>query len=567
MLRAALLCLGLLAVTWLEFQVFPGHTYLDSGTQFYVPALQRLNAPGYLSRDLLSQTPDVLSYTIYDEVTLFLHSVCRLTFQQALQGQQLLFRLAGLVGIFLLARSTGLTDLFSLLLAALVNLGAVLAGPDISMIDREPVPAAFALGLILLAMGLFAREKPLLSGFSAGVALCYDPVLAAPFWIVVLVAFVCDGETRKPIRPMAPILLVFILLLANMAQLQPGVAAEGPGLFSKVSPQLAELQQFRTPSVWVSVWAAKELWHYLAVMTLGLWAAARIWPVLNRYMRWLVAGIGVAGLAGVPFSYLLLDRLRYAVVAEWQPSKVLVLTMALSALLFGLAGMRAILLRTPWEAFAWFALLFAVSADSSVLPLLPVFDGRQILDLVYYAVFAGALTWLLLRFRGSRWRFSALLVPVGAVFALLYLHGSNPNGSDPDRKPQEMAQIHELAAWADRNTWGSSMFLFPDAAKMMGPAIFRAQSRRAVWADWASGAVADYSETNGLEWLSRWRMTMEGRFSPARLQGFLALPVDYYVLKRRHQIAGVRAVFTNQDFTVYDAQDLRNAPGELRLAH
>src|ERR1700753_520832 len=121
MLRAALLCLGLLAVTWLEFQVLPGHTYLESGTQVYVPALQRLNAPGYLSRDLLSQTPDIVSYTVYDEVTLFLHSIGRLTFQQALQLQQLLFRLAGLIGIFLLARATGLADLFSLFLAALVS--------------------------------------------------------------------------------------------------------------------------------------------------------------------------------------------------------------------------------------------------------------------------------------------------------------------------------------------------------------------------------------------------------------------------------------------------------------
>jgi hypothetical protein len=545
MLRAALLCLGLLAVTWLEFQVFPGHTYLQSGTQVYVPALQRLNTPGYLSRDLLSQTPDIVSYTIYDEVTLFLHSVCRLTFQQALQAQQLLFRITGLIGIFLLARSTGHTDLFSLLLAALVNLGAVLAGPEISLIDPEPVPAAFATGLILLAMGLFAREKPLLSGFSAGAALCYDPVLAAPFWIVMLVAFACDREARKTIRPMAPILLVFILLLANMAQLQPGVAAESQGLFSRVSPQLAELQRFRTPSVWVSRWVGGELWHSLAIVALGVWAGTRVWPVLNRSMRWLVAGVGTVGLAGVPFSYLLLDRMRYSVIAEWQPSKVLILTMALAALLFGLAGMRAILVQRAGEAFGWFALLFALPANSSVL------------HLVCCALLAAALTWLLLRFRGSRWRFAALLVPVAAMFALAYLRGSDPGRTLP--------QILELAAWADRNTWGSSMFLFPDAARTIDPAIFRAQARRAVWADWASGASVDYSETNGLEWLSRWRTTMEGRFSPARLQGFLALPIDYYVLKRENQIAGVRAVFTNEKFTVYDAQDLRNAPGELRL--
>jgi hypothetical protein len=541
--RAALLWLGLLAVTWLEFQVFPGHSYLQSGAQTYVPVLQRLNTPGYLSRDLLSQTPDIVSYTVYDETALFLHDAGRLTFQQALQGQQFLFRLAGVIGLFLLARSTGLTDLFSLLLAAFVNLGATLTGPAVALIDPEPMPSAFAVGLILLAMGLFAREKPLLSGFAAGAALCYDPVLATPFWLVLLAAFVFDSEMRRLIRPMAPILLIFVLLLANLAQLQPGVAAAGQSLFSKVSPRLAELQQFRTPSVWVSSWAAGELWYYLTITALGAWAAARIWPVLNRQMRWLAAGVGMAGLAAVAFSYVLLDCLRYAVLAEWQPSRVLVLTVALAALLFGLAGLRAILIRRQWEAFGWFVLLLAIPG------LRGVAAG---------AVLAGVLTWLLVRFRGRRWRFAALLVPAAAMFVLGYLHGGK-------RRP-EMARIRELADWAERDTWGSSVFLFPDAGKRIDPGVFRAESRRAVWADWASGAVADYSEASAVEWRSRWAATMEGDFSPARLQGLLTLPIDYYVLQRKNQLDGVRAVFTNEEFTVYDAQDLRESPRALRLA-
>jgi hypothetical protein len=535
--------LGLLAVTWLEFQVFPGHSYLQSGTQVYVPVLQRLNTPGYLSRDLLSQTPDIVSYTVYDETALFLHDAGRLTFQQTLQGQQFLFRLAGVIGLFLLARSTGLTDLFSLLLAAFVNLGATLAGPCISLIDPEPVPSAFATGLILLAMGLFAREKPLLSGFAAGAALCYDPVLAAPFWLVLLAAFPFDSEMRRLIRPMAPILLIFVLLLANLAQLQPGVAAAGQSLFSKVSPRLAELQQFRTPSVWVSTWAGGQLWYYLVLAALGAWAAARIWPVLNRQIRWLAAGVGMAGLAAVALSYVLLDCLRYAVIAEWQPSNALVLTVALVALLFGLAGMRAILIRRQWEAFGWFVLLLAI----------PGFRGAGA-----GAVLAGVLTWLLMRFRGRRWRFAALLIPLAAMFVLALLHGGK-------RRP-EMARIRELADWAERDTWGSSVFLFPDAGKKIDPGVFRAESRRAVWADWASGAVVDYSEASGVEWRSRWGATMEGDFSPARLQGLLTLPIDYYVLQRKNQLDGVRAVFTNEEFTVYDAQDLRESPRALRLA-
>jgi hypothetical protein len=554
MLRAALLCLGLLTVTWLEFQVFPGHSYLQGGTQVYVPVLQRLNTPGYLSRDLLSETPDIVNYTVYDEVTLFLHGAGHISFQQALQGQQILVRLAGVTGIFLLARSTGLTDLFALLIAAFVNLGAVLAGPAVCLTAREPVPSAFAVGLVLLAMGLFAWEKPLLSAFAAGVALCYGPVLAAPFWLLMLAAFVWDRNLRKPIRPMAPILLIFILLLANLSQLQPGVSAAGQSLFFKVSSRMAQLQQFRTPQAWVSVWGGQELWHYLAIAVLGIWAAARVWPVLNRQMRWLTAGIGMTGLAAVLFSYLLLDCMGYAVIAEWQPSKTLVLTVALAALLFGLAGMKAILMRRNGEALGWFGAMFAVPVN------VRIFELARSQNLFLCVLFAAALTVLLIRFRATRWRFAVLLVPIAAMFALVPL-SETPRG---DTRP-ELARIRQLANWAERNTWGSSMFLFPDASKETYPGVFRAESRRAVWVDWTSGATVDYSEAEGVEWQSRWTATMAGAFSAARLQGLLALPIDYYVLKRQNQLESVRAVFTNDKFTVYDAQDLRNAPGALRL--
>jgi hypothetical protein len=223
--------------------------------------------------------------------------------------------------------------------------------------------------------------------------------------------------------------------------------------------------------------------------------------------------------------------------------------------------MRAILLQRPWEAFGWFVLLLALPANSRILELLRVFDAPKLRNLFLCTLLSAALTWLLVRFRGRRWRFAALLVPVAAMFALVYVHGDNSGETTA-----EMAQIRELADWAERNTWGSSMFLFPDAGKTADPGAFRAESRRAVWADWASGVVVDYSEASGVEWRSRWRATMEGPFSAVRLQSFLTLPIDYYVLKRQNQIDGVRAVFTNEEFTVYDAQDLRDAPKALRPA-
>src|SRR5579875_774085 len=211
MRRALLLLLGIAAVTWLEFEIFPGHTYLQGETQILLPILERLDAPGYLSRDLVATHPNV-TYTIYDEVTLFLHEGARLDFKTALAGQQVLFRAAGVTGVFLLALAAGVGDGFALLLAAVVNLGAALAGPAVLLTDPEPTPRAFAFGLVLLSMGLLAREKPLLAGLAGGLALVYHVPTAAPFWGVVLLAFFCERRLRKLLRPALGILLVFALL-------------------------------------------------------------------------------------------------------------------------------------------------------------------------------------------------------------------------------------------------------------------------------------------------------------------------------------------------------------------
>ncbi|MBV9406918.1 MAG: hypothetical protein JO211_16335, partial [Acidobacteriaceae bacterium] len=260
------------AITWLEFQFYPGHTYLQGDTQLYLPMLERMNAPGFLSRDLVATHPNV-AYTIYDELTLFLHAATHVDFATALKTQQIICRAAAILGIFFLASSAGIGDVVALIIAALVNLGAMLSAPAVLLVDPEPLPRAFAFGLILLAAGLLAREKPLLAGLSGGMALVYDAPLAAPFWLAVLIAFFVDRSLRRLLRPSLTILLVFVLLLANLAQLQPGVV-ESHDLFSKVSEPFAFIQQYRTPFVWVSLWPAGEMWHYAAIVLCGLWAAA-----------------------------------------------------------------------------------------------------------------------------------------------------------------------------------------------------------------------------------------------------------------------------------------------------
>ncbi|MBV8812072.1 MAG: hypothetical protein JO033_25675 [Acidobacteriaceae bacterium] len=499
MRRALLIALGVAAITTFQFEIFPGHTYLQGPTQLYVPMLERLDTPGYLSRDLVATHPS-FTYTIYDEVTLFLHNTARRDIHQALIWQQILFRVVENAGVMMLLWSAGVGDWLGLTLTLLVNIGASLPGPAALLLDPEPIPAVFALGLTVMGMGFLAREKPLLAGFSAGAALVYDPTLAAPFWICVLVAFLRDQRMRRLLRPCLTILAVFALLLANLAQLQPGISESSP-IFSRLPAQSAFIQQFRTPEVWVSLWPKNYLYGYLATYCICLWAVTRIWPLLNRALKWLFAALPLLGIASIPLCHLLLDHLRWAAIAQAQPLRALIFVILI----------------------AWLACSIA----------------------------------MITAFRRRRYREAAAWLTVCTVFVAL--------GCLRPRANRDRQAVAELATWAD-TTWGSSLFLFPDAGRDLYPGRFRAKSRRGLWVDWESGAASDDSDAVARMWWDRWQQTMAAPFSPERLHAFLSLPIDYYVLKQTNRLSGVQPVFSNRRFVVYDAQDLVRAPQPFRRA-
>lgn len=502
MRRLLLVCAAIAAITWIEFQVFPGHTYLEGDTQLYVPMLQRLDTPGYLSRDLVATHPN-LTFTIYDELTLFLHDG-GISFKTALQGQQVVCRAAAIIGIFLLARAAGIGNIWALLIAALINLGALLPGPRVSLIPREPLPEGFAFSLCILGAGCLADEKPLLCGLAAGTAFLYDPVIAAVFWIIVIVAFIADRQLRKLIRPALTIFLVFVLLLANLAQLQPGVADFEP-LFARIPMDVARIIAGRTPWAWVSLWAGREIWIYLAILVCGLAAITRVWPRLNRASRWIFLLGPLLGVLSLAFSALLIAEFQWWLFPQLQPARWLLYTAEFSMAAAAIAGTQAIHLRRKGEASAWF--LFVL-----VLIIVP----------------------------------RAVAPRVESI---------------PNR-----AATADLARWAEAETWGGSMFQFPDAGRSLYPGVFRARSRRPLWVDWKSGEQSDYSSVVARTWKERWDREMQGGFSPARLQQSLSLPVDYYVLNKSNRLANIAPVYENSAFVAYDSRDLRAAAKPLRPA-
>jgi hypothetical protein len=110
------------------------------------------------------------------------------------------------------------------------------------------------------------------------------------------------------------------------------------------------------------------------------------------------------------------------------------------------------------------------------------------------------------------------------------------------------------------------MFLFPDLGRSGDPGLFRACSERGLWVDWNSGGLVPYFQSFAVMWWDRWQQTMQSGYSLQRLEANLPLPIDYYVLSRANRIEGIKPVFTNEEFAVYDSNDLRSASGPLRGA-
>src|ERR1017187_9216474 len=87
-------CLGwgvlIVATTLAGYFLFPGHTYLQSDTQIYVPLMERMHDPALFTRDIMVLRPH-LAYTAYDEAAVAFSRVTGQSLEAALTVEQLFF--------------------------------------------------------------------------------------------------------------------------------------------------------------------------------------------------------------------------------------------------------------------------------------------------------------------------------------------------------------------------------------------------------------------------------------------------------------------------------------------
>lgn len=498
---------------------FPGHTYLQSDTQIYVPIFEHLRDPGLFAREMIAVRPHV-GLTIYDDVALLLRRLTGLDFALILQAQQLLFRLVGVWGAFLIAAACGLARVPSLLVAGLIGLGATINGPAVLTFEYEPVPRGYAVLLLLAAWGLALWQRPQASAALGTLAALYQAPMALPFWALYAPYLLWTRRWRALAWPVAG-----LALLVALTQLSPS-GNEHP-VFTVLDAEWERLQRLRAAYNWLSLWRPEFFWSYALQAVVVAAAAWRLRAVETLVERLLLLGLPAFGLLSLPFSYLTMERAKWALMAQVQPARaVLFLTLAV----------------TVWSVWAASREPFARAALWLVPAfMIPVYTGLWP-DAAWpkaITVAGGALLGAAVLQR--RWTWAVPVLMVLASVATVEWAGVR------NYPPLHHAELDDVAVWARANTPRDAVFLFPKAGRDLSQGVFRVRAQRALYVDWKGGGQVNYFRGLAVEWWEKWKDVTTGGHAPAywRSKG-----VDFLIYPARQAPPGWPVAYANARYAV-----------------
>jgi hypothetical protein len=537
MIRGAV-CASIGLLTLLTYFQFPGHTWLQSDMQIYAPILEHLRDPAVLSKDILVERPHV-AFTIFDEVAVTLARITGADFHSILTVEQILMRALGIWGVYLIATGLGLSAAPALLVTAAFSLGATIMGPAVLTIEYEPVPRGFAALLLMLAVGLMARERYGAAGTVGGVAFLFHAPTCLPFYLVSGFWALWPGPGRRQrLRALAP-LAAAVVLLGVASQFQAGIK-EPQQFFARLSPRLEELQRMRGSYNWISVWWSQWLLHYVMLWIATVVACWRLRAGMTRDQRFFFAGIPLAGILSVPASYVLLEGMKWSLMSQVQPMRSLLFVTAFAVILGAVAGCKAVQRKRLVEGFLWFVLVYLVAANR-VLAFPQIGRAALIAGLSACAVLA---LWLYQTSRpGSA---GAVALAAALPFFLIPTWGHLRN-----YPAFEHPELTGVARWARSATPQDAVFLFPDSREDLRPGVFRTEALRALYVDWKGGGQLNFLAGFGDEWWSRWQRAMAGGFDPQHLDRYRGLGIDYLVLESKNRLAAPLPVYENARFVVY----------------
>ena len=532
-------------IAFVTFFQFPGHTWLQQDTQIYAPILEHLSDREVLRQDLLVQRPHV-SFTVYDEIALALRRLTGLDFKTILAAQQILTRALGVWGVYLMAGAAGLATGPALLTAAVLSLGASVAGPSVLTLEYEPNPRGFAAPLLLLAIGLAAHGRYAGAGVAGSAAFLIHPPTVYPFWGIYFLLSLWPAKPsvmRRRLYGLIPLVCATLVMLAASRH-QAGVG-EAQSFFNRLTPEQETLQRMRSSYVWVSTWWRTWLPHYLVLYALVLAGYWRIRAKASFDLRVFLVGLPLVGMLSVPVSWLLLEHMKWALMPQFQPMRALLFVVVVALFVAVSAAALAAERRRYWEAFLWLVPVFLVPAQVR----LTAWPGGNRAAATALLAGLGVLA-LSAAARSRRWSAPALAAAALAGFFVIPTLGRVENY--PRMHTPELA---ELSSWARQATARDAVFLFPDAGIGGAPGIFRAEALRAIYVDWKGGGQVNYLRELGEEWWHRWQQAGQGRFRPEYMAKYEALSVDYVVLGPKNRVAARAPVFENRFYTVYRLRD------------
>jgi hypothetical protein len=539
-MKPTLVAAAVVALAFLSFFYFPGHTWLQQDSQIYTPILEHLRDPSLLRNDVLVQRPHV-SFTLYDEVALGLRALTGLGFREVLGALQILTRIFGVWGLYLMATAAGLAPRRALLVAAIVALGAMIVGPQVLTFEYEPTPRAFVVPMLMCAVGLAAHGRYLGAGAAASVGLLMHPPTVYPFCAVYFVLALWPAKPEVMKRRLLGLLCLLggVLLLWIASRNQSG-EAETQVFFSLLTPLQEKLQRLRTSYVWISVWGP-GLWLHYALVCAALGAA--YWRIRERLplaLRAFMIGLPVTGLLSMPLSWLLLERMGWALMPQFQPMRAVLFIVLVMQFAAAVAAVLAAEKSRYAEAFVWLAIAFW-------MPLSSRFDqwpgGARVAVLVGLSALGCAALWLAKR-GGAR---DAALAVAGLAgfFAIPHLAGvvNYPNLHNP--------ALLQLSDWARVSTPVDSVFLFADSGRSLDPGVFRSEALRAVYVDWKGGGQVNYLKELGEQWWDRWQQVGAGAYRKMEMAQYRALGVQYVVLQPKNRLPGRTPDFENARYAAY----------------
>ena len=535
----ALAAAALLALTLIGFFFTPGHTYLQSDTQIYIPIFERIEHPNLFERDFLISTAHI-GLTIYDETAIGLRRLTHGTFESVLAGEQIVFRVLGLWGVFLIATALGLGDAAALLLAACVGLGATIVGPAVLSIEYEPVPRGFAIAFLLLASGLLMHERYAWACAAASAGFLYHSPSTIPFWILFAVVVFLERQWRA----CWPLAAATVVLAGSFAAQRSNIRPQP--FLAVIDPLWEQVIRMRTAYDWIDQWPAGSVLAFVLYCTVSLWALWRIRDRTTVTQRIVLGGFPLLGVASIPVSWVLLDVWKWALIAQVQPARAALFTIVFAQINCGLAGLIAVRDRRWFEGLLWFVPVF-------LPPVMP-----QVTEATLARIAAvGLLTLIAV---GTVWKARWLAAPAVALvgcWAIPYLaHTIN-------YPPLHSSELDQLSEWARTQTSDQALFVFPTSGRNLEQGVFRVKALRGLYSDWKAGGQVNYFRDFALEWRRRWSELSSGKLT---VDDWRARGVDYliYAGAQAEQIG--QPVFQNARYRAYRiaapaaAPASRNAP-------